>query len=96
MTLQILDEQGLKVRKNYMEINVYVKNVLHPNEREALCSISDAYLFCKNLYGMDIETREKFFAVYLNQKGEVISVFEVASGTMTACTVDIKMICFAG
>lgn len=96
MTLQILDDQGLKVRKNYMEVTVYAKNVLHPDEREALRSATDTYLFCKNLFGMDIETREKFFAVYLNAKGEVISVFEVSSGTMTACTVDIKMICLAG
>lgn len=92
MNLEILEEHGVKQIENYTEVIFSYKNKQHPSERTKLKTPSQAFYYVKNLFGMDIETKEMFFAVMLNSAAEVIATYQVGTGGINACYVDTRLI----
>jgi DNA repair protein RadC len=92
MNKNVLEEQGIKEVYNYTEVNFMFKNHLRPEEREVLNNAGLVYDFTRKLFGMDIETKEHFFLVCLNNAMQVLSVFHVSTGGITSCIVDLRML----
>lgn len=94
MNLEVLQEQGLKEIYNYTEVTFSLRNQLRPEEREILKSAGKVYDFTRKLFGMDIETKEQFFLICLNNAMQVIAVYQVSTGGITSCIVDLRMLFF--
>lgn len=94
MNLKVLQEQGLKEIYNYTEVTFSLRNQLRPEEREVLRTSGKVYDFTRKLFGMDIETKEQFFLICLNNSMQVIAVYQVSTGGITSCIVDLRMLFF--
>lgn len=92
MNLEVLQEQGLKEIYNYTEVTFSLRNQLRPEEREVLKYAGKVYDFTRKLFGMDIETKEQFFLICLNNSMQVIAVYQVSTGGITSCIVDLRML----
>lgn len=92
MNKNVLAEQGIKEIYNYTIVNFTLKNTQRPEERTILNSGGKVYDFTRNLFGMDIETKEQFFLLCLNNAMQVIAVYQVSTGGITSCIVDLRML----
>jgi DNA repair protein RadC len=91
MNKKVLEENGIKEVYNFTEVSFSFKNQLRPEERQVLKTASRVVDFTRNLYGMDIETKEQFFLICMNNAMQVLSVYQVSTGGITSCIVDLRM-----
>lgn len=77
---------------NCAEVTVSYRNKQKVSERTKISSSTDAYFYLKPLFGMELELREKFFCLLMNQAAHVIAVFKVGEGGITATVADIRII----
>ena len=77
---------------NCAEVTVSYRNKQKVSERTKIGSSSNAYFYVKPLFGMELELREKFFCILMNQAAHVIAVYKVGEGGITATVADIRLI----
>jgi len=53
---------------------------------------SSAVDFFRSIWAKDIEIRERAYAVYINNKGEVLGWYEISSGGLTGTVMDARLI----
>lgn len=63
-----------------------------PEERTKISSSKNFADFIREFYGDQIETREQFYAVYLNQANHVVAISLIGMGGMTSTVADIRLI----
>lgn len=63
-----------------------------PAARTKIISVDDFVEFITPFYGDQIETRELFFAVFLNQANHVVGVYHLGAGGITGTVADIRLI----
>ena len=61
-------------------------------ESFTISGASDAVSFFRKIWPSDIEIRERFFVLYLNNKHETIGFFEAAVGGPASCLVPVQQI----
>lgn len=57
-----------------------------------ISNASDAARFFKKIWPCDIEIRERFFVLYLNNRNETIGFFEASVGGPASCLVPVQQI----
>jgi DNA repair protein RadC len=76
------------------EVEITYKN--HPDllQRPQLGDVTNAVNILRGVVDMqkNIDYKEVFYAMYLNQNGRVLSVGKVAEGTVKCCQVNIRQI----
>lgn len=92
MNLRQLQDEGMAAISNLCEVTLSYRHTQKPEERTNIYSATDAYYLIKPFYGMDIETREMFFCILLNQASQVVAVFRLSSGGITATVADKRLI----
>ena len=76
------------------EIEIYYKTAVNMGKRPKITHSNDVY---NTMYGIgemnrNLQYKEMFYALYLNQANEVLAVHKISEGTTTAAPVDIKFI----
>lgn len=74
------------------ELNLTYKLNEAPAARTKITSSEDFATFIRPFYGDQIETRELFFAVFLNQANHVVGVYPLSCGGITGTVADIRLI----
>ena len=76
------------------EIEIYYKTAVNMGKRPKITHSNDVY---NTMYGIgemnrNLQYKEMFYALYLNQANEVLAVHKISEGTTTAAPVDVKFI----
>ena len=76
------------------EIEIYYKTAVNMGKRPKITHSNDVY---NTMYGIgemnrNLQYKEMFYALYLNQANEVLAVHKIGEGTTTAAPVDVKFI----
>lgn len=94
--LQTMNFKADNMAFSSTEMSLTYRNTQRPEERTAITASSDAYFFLKPYYGMDIELKEKSFAVYVNQSNQVIGVYKISEGGLCSTVIDIRLVLSIG
>lgn len=92
MSIEQLEQEGVKQVFNYTEVSLSIRNNQHPEIREKIRSSQEGAAYVKNLFGMDIETKEMFFSIMLNSAQEILAVYKVSTGGINSCLIDHRLI----
>lgn len=74
------------------ELNLTYKLSAAPAARTKIHCSEDFIAFIRPYYGDQIETRELFFAVFMNQANHVVGVYALSTGGLTGTVADIRLI----
>ena len=76
------------------EVQLTYKNHINLLERPIITTDKDIADLMREVEEMriNIDYKEIFYAIYLNQKGRVLSVTKVSEGTTTNCLINIRQI----
>jgi DNA repair protein RadC len=79
---------------NVAEVQITYKNHTDLMQRPQLTSDTDAVNLIRQVEEMkqNIDYKELFYAIYLNQASRVLSIGKISEGTTTSCPVDIRHI----
>lgn len=73
------------------EIGIYYKS--SPEEKPKIKTSNDAFKILLETWNEDtIELQEEFKVVLLNNSNEVLGIFPMSKGGITACVVDVRLI----
>jgi DNA repair protein RadC len=92
MSKQQLEETGLKAICDYTEVAINYKNNQHPEIRTKINCASDSYYFLKPYFEQEMQTKEQFLCLLMNNASEVIAVYKVSSGGICMTVADIRLI----
>lgn len=75
------------------EVQLYYKNVVHPNDRPSINCSSDAHqIFLENWDSNTIQLKEEFKILLLNRAHKVLGISLISSGGVSGTLVDPKLI----
>ena len=76
------------------EIEIYYKTAVNVGKRPIIKHPDDIFNIMYDIGEMtrNLEYKELFYALYMNQANEVLAVHKISEGTTTAAPVDIKFI----
>ena len=76
------------------EIEIHYKTTVRVGERRTIEHSNDVYNIMFGIGEMtrNLEYKEMFYALYLNQAHQLLAVHKISEGTTTAAPVDIKFI----
>ncbi|MDM1398999.1 JAB domain-containing protein [Myroides odoratimimus] len=76
----------------YQEIQLNLVKEHKDVERYQVVSSYSAYDYLLPLYGSDIEIREHFIALFLNNNNQVIGHYRLSTGGITGTVVDVRLL----
>lgn len=94
MTLEELQILGAYEIENFYEVDFSIKNAQPMCERLKIKNSSQLYRYFLPLFGAEIETREHFFVVLMNQANQVVGSYKLSTGGLSACLVDLRVLFF--
>lgn len=75
------------------ELELVYKSKVKPSQRPQVSSSRDIYRLLKGLWNPDkIEMLEEFKVLFLNRANKVLGVMDIASGGITGCVADPRII----
>ena len=76
------------------EIEIHYKTAVRPAQRPQIQSAPDVYntMTENGEMARNMEYKEMFFALYLNQANKLLALHKIGEGTTTAAPVDVKFI----
>ena len=76
------------------EIEIHYKTAVRPAQRPQIQNAPDVYNTMSENGEMarNMEYKEMFFALYLNQANKLLALHKIGEGTTTAAPVDVKFI----
>ena len=76
------------------EIQLYYCSKIKPSERPKIATATDVYNIMQNIpdFKRNIEFKELFYAIYLNQNNKALSVLKISEGGTSSTVVDVKII----
>lgn len=74
---------------NITELKVSFKNKVEASKRVQIKSSHDAANILRNYFADEIEFRERFFVLYMNQSNHVIGIYEIGVGGITGTVADV-------
>jgi DNA repair proteins len=76
------------------EIEIHYKTAVRPAQRPQIQNAPDVYNIMTENGEMsrNMEYKEMFFALYLNQANKLLALHKIGEGTTTAAPVDVKFI----
>jgi len=77
---------------NIAEVGIYYSTSLRTSERFTIRDAGHAVDVLRPYFGMDIELREMFWVIYLNQASHVLAIHKASIGGITGTVADIRLI----
>ena len=76
------------------EVQLHYQSKVKPSKRLKITTATDAYNIMQNIPELmqNIEFKELFYAIYLNQGNKVLSVLKISEGGTSSTIVDVKNI----
>ena len=74
------------------EVSLSYKANFNPNHRPQIQSSADSYDILINNWGEQIELREEFKIILLNQNGRVLGIVPISTGGISSVLVDPKLV----
>ena len=76
------------------EVQLHYQSKIKPSERTKITTATDIYNIMQNIPELmqNIEYKELFYAIYLNNANKVLSVLKISEGGTSSTVVDVKNI----
>ena len=76
------------------EVQLHYQSKIKPSERPKITTATDVYNIMQNIPELmqNLEFKELFYAIYLNQGNKVLSVLKISEGGTSNTVVDVKNI----
>ena len=72
------------------EIEIHYKSLMTFEERVNISTPKETFLFALKIWPSTIEVQESFYVLFLNRANQILGVYPLSKGNISATVVDVK------